>query len=109
MKKLKKTLTILFILALIISLWYKNGYTGKKYKSTQFLFDTTCSITAYGKDAKNAVEEAFSVIEEIHSLTNFYSDTSNVAKINEAEQNEKVKIDKRTFEIIFQAQKISED
>jgi len=107
MKKLKSILTLVFVIALIISFMYKNGALKKEYKSTQFLFDTTCSITAYGKGAKLASEEAFKNIEEIHRLTNFYSEDSDVAKINGASAGEPVEIDKRTFEIIETALEIS--
>ena len=73
MKKLKFYLSFIFIILLFIGLWYKNSYTGKSYKEAEFLFDTTCSITAYGKESKKAVKEAFNQINNIHKLTDFFS------------------------------------
>lgn len=108
MKKLKSALTVLFVFALIFGLWYKNGGFGKPYKTTEFLFDTTCSVTAYGSGAKKAAEEAFNVIEEIHNLTNFFSSSSDVAKINSAAVGESIKIDKMTVEILNTALEICE-
>lgn len=100
MKKLKTILTLFFIIGLIFVLLQKNGYRVDSYKDTEFLFDTTCSISAYGKNSKTAAVEAFSEIEKIHKLTNYYSESSDVAKINCAEKDIKIKIDKQTAEII---------
>ncbi len=108
MKKLKSILTLIFIIGLIFVLLQKNGYRINSYKDTEFLFDTTCSITAYGKNSKSAVMEAFREIEKIHKLTNFYSEDSDVAKINNAEKNKKIKINKETAEIIECALMFSE-
>lgn len=108
MKKLKSTLTALFVLVLVSGLWYKNAGFGKPYKTTEFLFDTTCSVTAYGKDAKKTSEEAFLLIEEIHNLTNFFSNSSDVARINKASMGEVVKINKMTAEILDTALEICE-
>lgn len=100
MKKLKTILTLIFIISLIFVLLQKNGYRVNSYKDTEFLFDTTCSISAYGKKSKNATVEAFREIEKIHKLTNYYSESSDVSKINSAEKNIKIKISKQTAEII---------
>lgn len=108
MKKLKIILSLLFIAALIAVIWYKSAYSEKSYKTTEFLFDTTCSVTAYGNGAKEAAEEAFSIIEKIHLLANFYSDTSDVSKINAAAVGEAVSIDKMTAEILSLNLEISE-
>lgn len=99
-KRLKNILTLIFIIGLIFVLLQKNGYRINSYKDTEFLFDTTCTITAYGKNSKSAVKEAFEEIEKIHKLTNFYSEASDVARINSAEKDIKIKIDKQTAEII---------
>ena len=100
MKRLKNILTWIFIICLIFVLLQKNGYRINSYKDTEFLFDTTCTICAYGKNSKSAVTEAFKEIEKIHKLTNFYSESSDVAKINNAENSIKIKIDEHTAEII---------
>lgn len=107
MKKLKNILTLLFIAALIFGLWYKNSGSSA-YKTTEFLFDTTCSVTAYGRAAEASAKEAFIIIEEIHSLTNLFSSSSDVAKINSASPGETVKINKMTAEILKTALEISE-
>ncbi len=100
MKRLKTVVTLIFVIGLIFVLLQKNGYRINSYKDTEFLFDTTCTISAYGKNSKSAVMEVFKEIEKIHKLTNFYSEASDVAKINNAEKDIKIKIDEQTAEII---------
>ena len=107
MKKLKTILTVVFIISLVGGLWYKNS-NKNTFKTTEFLFDTTCTVTAYGSSAKDATKEAFSLIEEIHSLTNYFSDSSDVQRINSSKVGESIKIDKMTADIIKCAIKISE-
>jgi len=107
MKKIKRILTIIFIAALFFGLWYKSA-DKNAFKTTEFLFDTTCSVTAYGKGAKKATEEAFILIEEIHSLTNFYSETSDVSRINSLKAGESIKISKTTADILKCALEICE-
>ena len=108
MKKLKTILTVLFIISLIGGLWYNNS-NKNTFKTTEFLFDTTCTVTAYGSGAKDATKEAFSLIEEIHSLTNYFSDTSDVQRINSSKLGESIIIDKMTADIIKCAIEISKE
>ena len=107
MKKIKGILTIIFIAALFFGLWHKSA-DKNTFKTTEFLFDTTCSVTAYGKGAKKAATQAFMLIDEIHSLTNFYSETSDVSRINSLKAGESIKIDKITADILKAALEISE-
>lgn len=100
MKKFKNILTIIFIIVFFSGLIYSYYKEEKEFRQTEFLFDTTCTISASGKDVKNVCQKAFSEVEEIHKLTNFYSDNSDVSKINKAKENEIIIIDKRTMDIL---------
>ena len=107
MKRIKYIITSVFIIALIAGYWYFNVYSGGAVKSTQFLFDTTCTVTAYGKNAKEAVSEVFLKIEKINSLTNFYSENSEVSKINSEKANTEIKVSKDILEILSVALDVS--
>ena len=107
-KNLKRILTLVFVLVLLVSLWYKNGTSKKTYESTEFLFDTVCKISARGKNSKTAVDAAFESIKKINDLTDFYSQNSEISKINSAKQGEKIKISKETAEILKKVLEISE-
>lgn len=108
MKKLRNILSLVFIFLFFAGLLFNYYKQNSSYEVTEFLFDTTCTVSANGKNAKIACKEAFSEIEEIHTLTNFYSDTSDVSKINHAKEYEPVVIDKRTMEILSVALEVCE-
>lgn len=56
----------------------------KEFSDKEFLFDTYCTITAYGDDAEKAVVEAFSQSADIHSITDGFAENSEVSEINSA-------------------------
>lgn len=106
MKKLKYFFGAVFILILLLGLWKKSG--SSEFTQTEFLFDTNCSVTFYGKDAKEAAKAVFSRLDEIDALMDMYSETSDVARINRAAAFEKVKISRDTAKVISAALRISE-
>ncbi len=108
-KKLRPLILAVIILTAVISLWYKNGNALSSYTSREFLFDTECTITAYGKNAKDAVEAAFERLEEVHALTDMYSDSSDVYRINTAAANTAIEVSAVTAEILDNALRISAD
>ncbi len=106
-KHIKLIFLILIILSLVCGLWYKNG-DGKEHSRTEFLLNTECTVTAYGKDANEAVSAAFDEIARIHSLTDFYNELSEVSKINSAKAGESVTVDKAVTDILSVALEICE-
>ena len=68
--------------------------------------NTQCTITACGKNAKKAVDAAFDEIARIHSLTDFYTETSDVSKINSSVADEEVLVDSATVHILGTALEI---
>lgn len=106
-KNIKVIFLILIVISLIIGLWYQNG-NKKEFSQTEFLLNTQCNITAYGKDAKSAVNAAFSEVERIHSLTDFYSPSSDVSRINSAAADEAVIVDAALIDILTVALDVCE-
>ena len=76
MKKLRPLFLAVILLTVCFSLWYNEYSGGRKYEGTEFLFDTECSITAYGKNAKKAVAAAFDRLAEINAATDMYREGS---------------------------------
>ena len=109
MKKLKILFTILITVTLFSGLAYrsisKNAQTGE----TRFLFDTVCSITVFSPSAEAEISAAFDAASEIHRLTDFFDQASDVARINSAKANTPVSVSRETAEIIHLAQKIQAD
>lgn len=100
MKKLKIGFVAVLIVTLLCGLCYRAFSGTRKTERTEFLLDTYCTITAFHKDADAALDAAFDEIARIHSLTNFFDETSDVSKINRAKQGEKVRVDEAVISII---------
>lgn len=107
MKKLRPLFLAVILLTVCFSLWYNEYSGGRKYEGTEFLFDTECSITAYGKNAKKAVAAAFDRLAEINAATDMYREGSDVHRINSAAANTEIKVSAVTAEILSVAQQIA--
>ncbi len=92
MKKLKWGFVIIIVVTLFAGLFYNNVLKNNGFERTEFMFDTQCTVTAYGKDAKIAVAAVFDRLAEIHKVTNFFSDDSQVGMINTAAKGEETEV-----------------
>ena len=92
MKKLKWGFAIIIVLTLFAGLFYQNMSKNNGFERTEFMFDTQCTVAAYGKDAKAAVGVVFDRLAEIHNVTNFFSEDSEGAMINNAAAGEEVNV-----------------
>lgn len=106
MKKIKYITITIFVFMLALGYILKYAGTHNSYKSTQFLFDTTCTVTVYGKNSKKAAEEVFSEIEKIHKLTSYYSPDSEISKINSSPSNQEIEISSHMSDILSVALEI---
>lgn len=109
MKRLKYLLTVIMVCLIGLGLYlaFKNQNSG--YTKTEFILDTTCSLTFYGKDSKEAADAAFDEIRRIESLMSMYRDDSDVSRINLAKAGEKVSVSPDTYKVIKTALKISRE
>lgn len=103
MKKAKWIFVAVLTITLFAGLFYRYSKENKGYERTEFLFDTQCTITAYGKEAKTAVDAAFDHIAQIHSMTNFYSKSSQVEDINNQAAGTEIFVDKELSRILTAA------
>ena len=108
MKKVRILLSVILLAVLCTALYISSGRRGGEYSETQFLFDTECTISAGGKNAQTAVNAAFERAAELDSLFDYYSDSSIVSKINNAEAGDEVVIDGDTASVLSVANQISE-
>ena len=109
MKKLKIVFTTIILTTLILGLFSRSFDNDRKYETTEFLFDTYCTITAYSQNAKEATRAAFNEIARIHKLTDFFDENSNVSRINNSKGNEAVTVDPIVIEILETALKIGKE
>jgi ApbE family. len=69
------------------------------------MMDTVMQVTAYGKNAKKAVDESMEKLKEIDNLMSSQKNGSDVEKINENAGKKYVKVNPETFYVIKTALK----
>ncbi len=80
----------------------------KSATETDFLLDTYISVTAYGKNAKKAAEQAVLCVSELDKKLSAFRKDSDVYRINTAKANTEVSVSTECFELILRAKELSE-
>lgn len=107
LKKLKVFFSGLIILTLLAGLFVTSRKGGKGYEETEFLFDTVCSITVFSRADQTAAKSAFSEAARIHKLSDFFDETSDVSKINNAAASVTIKVSQNIINMIELANKVT--
>ncbi len=107
LKKLKTFFSVLIILTLFAGLFLTSRKGGKSIEETEFLFDTVCSITVFSRSDRQTVKDAFDEAAQLHRLSDFFDEISDVSKINKADASEAVKVDESIINMIEIANKIN--
>lgn len=89
----------ILVFVLLISL-FLGTIPQKSVKKTEYMLDTVISITAYGKNAKKAVDEAFNEIKRLDNLLNAFSPESEISKINQNASNGFVSVNPEVYHLI---------
>lgn len=108
MKKAGKIFGVLLIIMLFAALFFNSRRRDGEFEKTEFLFDTPCTVTAYGKDAKKAVEAVFDRLFEIHRETDIFSDSSAVSRFNSLKSGESIELSKDLSKIIETAVEVGQ-
>ena len=109
MKKLMWAGAAVLILSVFAALFISNKPKNREYTAEEFLFDTVCTVTAYGSEAEAAVTAAFDRLSEIHLATDFYSENSEVAKINSAKGGEEITVSPDLCQMLDTALRVGRD
>lgn len=108
-----RKILISFLIFLALIVLGCSSICGKKaYKETRLSMYTIVSITVYSdskKKAKDAINEAFRELDRIGNLLNFYSEKSEITKINKNAGIRPVKVSRETMEIIKKALFVSDN
>ncbi len=105
MKRLKIILITAMLFFILFGLYLaKNGK--KEYSQSEFVLDTACSVTFYGKDAKEAAGRVFDEVRRIEGLMSMYKKDSDISRINRAKAGDKVKVSGDTYKVIKAALEI---
>lgn len=100
----KRIIAILMVVFISLSLT-ACGNNNQQYTRTDFMMDTVMQVTAYGKNAKKAVDESMEKLKEIDDLMSSQKNGSDVEKINENAGKKYVKVNPETFYVIKTALK----
>ncbi len=108
MRKFVWVFSAVLLLTIFAGLYFKEKLQNPGVEKTEFLFDTYCSVSAYGSDAKEALDAVFEELREIHEITDFFDKESEVSRINSAKKGEVITLSDHMYEIISAAKKVEE-
>lgn len=99
---MKKLLVLSSFLVILIGFFTacRSSQSEEVYRETRFLFDTEVFIEAYGTRAEDAIRKAIEVMDEINLDANFYSEDSEITKLNNAAGLHTVTLSSHTFELL---------
>ncbi len=108
MKKIKPVLWIAFaVMVIAVVIIVRNASGQKSHTEEEFLFDTRCSITVFGKDGAQSVKKAFNRASVIHYDTNYFDEASLVSQINKAPAGVPTRVSEDIIEIIKLAKEVN--
>ncbi|AFK86314.1 ApbE family lipoprotein [Thermoanaerobacterium aotearoense SCUT27] len=103
---IKKVVAIIVTMLIAVSV-VGCGNNDQQYTRTDFMMDTVMQVTAYGRNAKKAVDESMNKLREIDNLMSSQKSGSDVQKINDNAGVKYVKVNPETFYVIKTALKYS--
>lgn len=98
---MKKIVCLLIpcIFAVLVFSACENG-GDKYYEKSNIVMDTTVTLSAQGKNAKEAVDESFKRLDELNEMASANIDTSDVSKINNGSGDGYVKVHPEILKMI---------
>lgn len=106
MKKIICTLIACISIGLICSSCASEK--NQHYEKSNIVMDTAVTLSAYGENSKEAVEESFKRLDEINEMASVSISTSDVYKINSASGKNYVKIHPEIFKMIKNSMEYSQ-
>lgn len=73
---------------------------GKYYEKSNIVMDTEVTLSAYGENSKDAVEEGFKRLDELNEMASSNIDDSDVSKINNASGKDYVEVHPEILKMI---------
>ena len=107
-KKIIFIITVCIIFSVPISIWLINNRASKQLYEQDFMsMDTNMELSAYGPNAKNAVDESEKKVNELNDMASTTIATSDVSKINNAAGKSYVKVHPEIIKMLVASQKYS--
>ena len=108
---MKKNICVIAICILIIvplgAWWINSKSIGQLYDQNFISMDTLMQLSAYGSNAKNAVDESEKKVQELNDRASPNIATSDVSKINNAAGKSYVKVHPEIIKMLVASQKYS--
>ncbi len=100
---------IKYIAAVLLAVLIIGGFAMQpaSYQQTQYYLDTVITLTAYGRQGKQAVEAAMERIRQIDSLMSAYREDSDIGRVNQAPFGTAVPVSEETYRLLCRAQEFS--
>lgn len=90
---MKKNICIIIVLIIVsLNLSSCTNSKNKYYEKSNIVMDTVVTLSAYGINSKEAVEESFNRLNEINEMASINISTSDIYKINSSSGIEYVKV-----------------
>lgn len=106
---MRKTTMKVAVLLVLTVIWLSGCKRApKEAHRTEFLMDTTITITAYGSQSEQAVEAAFAEMRRLADLMNANDSNSEVALINKNAGLKPVRVSPETFKLLEMSLEYSE-
>jgi thiamine biosynthesis lipoprotein len=108
---MKKSICIIVVCILFIlhldACSINNRASNQLYKQSFISMDTAMQLSAYGVNAKNAVDESKKRLDELNDMASATIDTSDISQINAAAGKNYVKVHPEIIKMIVASQKYS--
>ena len=111
--KLMTAITIVILIAVVLFgvISQRQGENEElnleEYENTAMMLDTVNTIRTYGPGGEEAVQQAFSRLEEIEVLQDLYDEESSLNRINENAGGEPVEVEAELLEVLEMAKEFA--
>jgi len=89
----------------------QDGPTAEKFVETREVMGTLATITVIaegGRDAVAPMEAAFAALESVNALMSAYVPDSDIGRLNQADQGERVRVSQETFAVLGHARQCTQ-
>lgn len=97
------------ILIILLTLSIKTIRSSYSYTDSRFLMGTQCTITVYDRKDVSAVDDAFTLLEELDKRISRTRNDSEVSEINQMAGLSPVEVSEDTYSLIKRAMELSKD
>lgn len=96
----KNICALLVFISIVLNFTSCDSSRNKYYEKSNIVMDTVVTLSAYGENSKEAVEESFKKLDEINEMASTNIDTSDIYKINNSSGENYVQVHPEIMKMI---------